>query len=90
MLGRYLLFINRVCFSYEDQGLVVRTELAMSVGKDRRLNILEYVKQTRLMNSLLCATVNFADNLLKIFGIYQEFAKRVFQEYELETFFHSF
>ena len=31
----------------------MRTELARSVRKDRGLNILQYKKQTRLINSLL-------------------------------------
>ena len=38
---------------YLDQGPEVRTELARSVSKDRGLNILQYEKQTRLINSLL-------------------------------------
>ena len=37
---------------YQDQGAEVRTELARSV-RDRSLNILQYEKQTRLINSLL-------------------------------------
>ena len=36
---------------YQDQGL--RAELARSVRKDRGLNILQYEKQTRLINNLL-------------------------------------
>ena len=53
---KYLLFINRVCFSYSKilrQGPEVRTELASSVRKDLGFNILQYEKQTRLINSLL-------------------------------------
>ena len=38
---------------YQDQGPEVRTELARSVRKDRGLNILQYEKQTRLINGLL-------------------------------------
>ena len=38
---------------YQDQGPEVRTELARSLRKDRGLNILQYEKQTRLINSLL-------------------------------------
>ena len=37
---------------YYNQGPEVRTELARSVRKDRGLNILQYEKQTRLINSL--------------------------------------
>ena len=37
---------------YQDQGPEVRTELARSVRKNRGLNILQYEKQTRLINSL--------------------------------------
>ena len=54
--GQYLLFINRVCFSYSKilrPRSEVRTELVRSVRKDRGLNILQYEKQTRLINSLL-------------------------------------
>ena len=38
---------------YQDQG--PGTELARSVRKDRGLNILQYEKQTQLLNSLLDA-----------------------------------
>ena len=38
---------------YYDQGSEVQTELARSMRKDRGLNILQYEKQTRLINSLL-------------------------------------
>ena len=38
---------------YQDQGPEVWTELARSVRKDRGLNILQYEKQTKLINSLL-------------------------------------
>ena len=38
---------------YYDEGPEVRTELARSVRRDRGLNILQYEKQTRLINSLL-------------------------------------
>ena len=40
---------------YQDQGPEVRTELERSVRKDRGLNILQYEKETRLINSLLMA-----------------------------------
>ena len=43
----YLLFINRVCFSYSK---ILRPR---SVRKDRGLNILHYEKETWLINSLL-------------------------------------
>ena len=43
----YVLFINRVCFSY------IKILRPRSVRKDRSLNILQYEKETRLINSLL-------------------------------------
>ena len=66
---------------YKDQSLVVRTELARSTCKDRGLNILQYEKQSRLINifKILYATTNFAKHLPK-------FTESVFQEYELKTF----
>ena len=50
-------FVSRVV-TYQDQVLVVQTELARSANKDRDLNILQYEKQTRSINSLLDATVS--------------------------------
>ena len=47
LLRWFLLFINRVCFSYSK---ILRPR---SWSTDRGLNILQYEKQTRLMNSLL-------------------------------------
>ena len=80
--------------NYSRQGLVVQTELARSVRKDRDLNILPYEKQTRLIGSLLYATIS-TENLPTIFGIYQGIfqklaEKLLFEEFELKTFFHSF
>ena len=46
----------------------MRTEFARSVRKDRGFNILQYEKQTRLMNCLLYATSNFTEHLPIIFA----------------------
>ena len=46
--------------------------------EDLGLNILLYEKQSRLINSLLYATANFAEHLPKILGIYRKFAERLF------------
>ena len=56
----------------------MRTKLAKSMRKDHGLNILQNEKQTRLINSLLYATANFVEHLLKILGIYLESADRTF------------
>ena len=42
----------------------------MAFRKDQGHNILQYEKQTRLINSLL-----YAEHLPKILGIYREFAE---------------
>ena len=47
LLGQYLLFINRVCVSCSK---IIRPR---SWSTDRVLNILQYEKQTRLINSFL-------------------------------------
>ena len=60
---------------YSDQGLVVWTELASFVHKHQGLNILQLEKQTRLINSLLYATIMPTENLPKIFGLYRDFPK---------------
>ena len=49
-----------------------RVKYARSVRKDRGLNILQYEKQTRMINSLLYATANFTNNLQRIFRRYSE------------------
>ena len=63
---------------YYDQDLAVWTELARPVRKDRGLNILQYEKQTRLIDSLVYVRANFSDNPPNILEIYQQFAERVF------------
>ena len=77
---------------YEDQGPEVRTELARSVRKNRGLNILQYEKQTRLINSLSDAReVREGQTSLKGFcdlGLKLESCWVTHRQEDVDKFFH--